>query len=293
MSDTLVNLARRRRRVALTRTGLWLLLIALLGTSAAVPLFAVRRYREVIRYAYSAAPRPTPASRTPGPASTPPAGALVVRSDPERCATYLDGRYVGHTPLRVDGLAFGLHRLELKRFPFEAARRTVELKRNVQEIAIELRQRTGQVQLLGPADAAVSVDGEPLGVLPHGPIELPVGPHQFQVVGAVAWLKTIEIVESQRLTYDVTTIGSLIGDPPPQEMTAQATAATLLVNASPWGEVELDGQRLGFSPMLLTNLEPGTHALSVARRGFVTERRLVHLRPAQRASVHLRLRRED
>jgi PEGA domain-containing protein len=303
MSWTPVNLAARRRRLRLARAGLWAVLAALVGSAAAVPLLAVRSYREVLQYAYGAPPlrMEPPASPTagPAPAAPTPAATLRVRSDPDGCVVYLDQQYLGRTPLTASGVSFGRHTLELKRFPFESASRSLELKRNVEEVSVELRQRTGQVLLLGPGGATVLVDGERVGSLPLGALELPAGPHQFEVQGAVTWFKTIEIIESQRLTYDVSTSSSLTSEAPPPAPRPRPGAsglegsASLLVNAHPWAEVLFDGRSMGFSPLLLTNVPPGTHTLDVSRRGYVTEKRVLHLQPGERASVSLKLSPKD
>lgn len=298
MKQTPVNLASLRRRVLATRLGLAILCALLLGAAALVPLFAVRHSREMFHFAYApAAPAlPTPAPLTPVPPLT---GELVLRSDPEVCAIYLDQVFVGHTPLRIRKLAFGRHQLELKRFPFAPAQRVLDLKKRSQELYVELRERTGQIQLVGAPGTRISVDGEAAGNLPLGPLQLPIGPHRFDGQGpTMNWSKTIEVVESQRLTYDLAKSRSLQAEAPPPARAGSAAdeptgAASLLVSTRPWAEVTFDRREMGFTPLLLGNIQPGGHTLEISRRGYVTERRLVSVKPGERASIHLRLTKEN
>jgi hypothetical protein len=297
--------------VELARAGLWLIFAALAGTAAAVPFVAVRHYREVLQDAYGSAE----AEREPEPGAAggeaPRTGSLSVRSDPENAAVYLDDVFIGRTPLKVRGLSYGRHTVEVKRFPFGSTRRSVQLDREEAELFVELSQLTGELLLVGAPGSAVYVDGERRGQLPMGPIELPVGPHQIEVRGGQWWLKTVEVLERQRLTFDLATSPSSYADgsmvPPGPDwgderrdprgqrrspLVPDEGMATLLVNAQPWGEVIFDGQKMGFSPLLLSNVPAGNHSLEVSRRGYRTERRLVQLRPGERASVNIRLERE-
>lgn len=295
MISIIVNLATTRRRVLAARIGLALLCCVLLAASALVPLLAMRHSRSVFHYAYAAAPEPTPGPAPVVPTPVPPlTGQLEVRSDPEGCSVYLDEVYIGRSPLKVLRLAFGSHRLELKRFPFAPAKRTLEMKKRTQQVFVELRERTGQIRLLGPAGTQVSVDGEMVGTLPIDAVELPIGPHRFDAQGLVLnWGKTIEVVESQRLTYNMATSRSFEAEAPePVAPQAPADAASLLISSRPWSEVTWDGQEVGFAPLLLGGIGPGEHTLELSRRGYVTERRIVTLKSGQRASVNIRLNKE-
>jgi hypothetical protein len=49
---------------------------------------------------------------------------------------------------------------------------------------------------------------------------------------------------------------------------------------------------MGFAPLLLTNIPSGVHRLEVRRRGYETERRIVQLRPGERGSVSIRLKKD-
>lgn len=57
-----------------------------------------------------------------------------------------------------------------------------------------------------------------------------------------------------------------------------------------WADVYVDGRKIGQTP-LVAGLKPGRHRVSVVRRGFRREQRIVRLRPGQRLRLHVGLHR--
>jgi hypothetical protein len=49
------------------------------------------------------------------------------------------------------------------------------------------------------------------------------------------------------------------------------------VNASPWGQVFIDGALIGNTPRANIGLAPGNHTIRVSRAGFVTWERSVRV----------------
>ena len=54
----------------------------------------------------------------------------------------------------------------------------------------------------------------------------------------------------------------------------------LIINATPWGQIYIDGELMGNTPKSLT-LPAGTHNLRVVRDGFVPFEREIQLGPGQ------------
>lgn len=70
--------------------------------------------------------------------------------------------------------------------------------------------------------------------------------------------------------------------PAPASIAAPAAAAAsasalLFVNASPWGQVHIDGVLIGNTPRPNIPLTAGSHTLRVSRDGFVTFERAIRV----------------
>jgi hypothetical protein len=60
-----------------------------------------------------------------------------------------------------------------------------------------------------------------------------------------------------------------------------AEAGRLFVNASPWGQLYVDGQLLGNTPKANLSLSPGSHAVRVVREGYEPFERTVQILSGQ------------
>jgi len=69
----------------------------------------------------------------------------------------------------------------------------------------------------------------------------------------------------------------------PQAPAAVAQAkATVMLAISPWGEVFVDGRRVGVSPPLaMLQLEPGKHEVEIRNQTFVPYRVIVNPEPGK------------
>jgi hypothetical protein len=98
-------------------------------------------------------PERTPPAATPEPAApapTPkPGGVLRVRSDVAGATVFLDRQFVGNTPLELDGIAPGTHRLNVSADGFDGHAQQVEIGDVPAEIEVRFREVT--------LDAAIAV----------------------------------------------------------------------------------------------------------------------------------------
>lgn len=67
--------------------------------------------------------------------------------------------------------------------------------------------------------------------------------------------------------------------PPPDAALQQP--ARLFINATPWGELSIDGQSMGNTPKADLQVLPGTHRLRVSRDGFDPWERVITVRPGE------------
>lgn len=168
----------------------------------------------------SPAPSAAPASSAPAPAPSatepsaplpkvtiPPHGAAFISTLPAAANVWLDGTYVGQTPLYVDGLDPGSHSLTVSRATWKPVSLDVfvEIGR-VATVSVVLTRAlgahslpsnaTGSVTVRGgPPGAAVFVDGVKVGKLPLEAHKLAPGHHIVSVVGArpVHFLRDVEV----------------------------------------------------------------------------------------------------
>jgi hypothetical protein len=97
--------------------------------------------REAPAAADRPAASPAPAEREPAEAAPPArtAGVLRVRSDVPGAAVFLDRKFLGNTPLDVDGLAAGSHRLNVSVEGYEGHAQAVEIGDTPAEVTIRFK----------------------------------------------------------------------------------------------------------------------------------------------------------
>jgi hypothetical protein len=69
--------------------------------------------------------------------------------------------------------------------------------------------------------------------------------------------------------------------PPAAPAAASADPGYLFVNASPWGQLFVDGQLVGNTPKANLSLSPGSHAIRVVREGYAPFERTVQIAAGQ------------
>lgn len=79
--------------------------------------------------------------------------------------------------------------------------------------------------------------------------------------------------------------------PPSPPVAAAPAQATVTVGIHPWGEVYVDGKRIGVSPPLTRfNLDPGRHRIEIRNPGFASYRDTVDLAPGQSIKIKHKFR---
>jgi hypothetical protein len=232
------------------------------------------RSGETVRQLVDIAPAAPPVSAT---------GTLEVTSDPPRVPLFLDGVPAGTSPLNPTTLSAGEHVLT-------ARFRTGPVEQRVQVVP----GRTSSLHMVSRAEAAGAVagwlnvqspialrifeDGRLLGTTDVDRVMLPVGSHVLRFVSDEAGFETTHTVavEAGR----------------PSMVAVALPTATLSINARPWAEVFIDGERVGETPIGNLVRPIGRHEI-VLRHPELGERRqtvLLSLRAPARVSVDLHAR---
>ena len=170
------------------------------------------------------------------PVAAPTVGVLDVKSLPAGARVVLDGDEVGVTPLVLESVSPGRHTVVVST-ETASVRRTVRIEAG-KTVSLDLSVFAGWVAVFSPIPLHVSEDGRALGTTDSGRILLPPGRHMLTLTNTEYGYSTqqpVDIVAGEERALNVTPKG------------------TVNVNAQPWAEVWVDGQRVGETP--IANLE--------------------------------------
>ena len=232
-----------------------------------------------------AAPTPLPvplAAASDAAAATGSTGRLIVRSEPSGAQVEIDGRAAGATPLTIEALAPGDHRVLLKRGTTEI-RQTVHVEAGATvSIVAPLQPALGASGWLAidvPAELDVIEKGTLLGTSRSRQILMQAGPHTIDLVNTeIGYSQTQSVqIEPGRVSRLAVTL----------------PRSRVNINAIPWADVSIDGQRVGETPIgnlpvaigvhtiVLRHPTLGEKVLSVTVKAGTVARVSADLRPAR------------
>ena len=199
----------------------------------------------------------TPAAR----AAT--AGTLEVTSEPSRVALVVDGVSVGATPLTATTLTAGEHMLSA-RFPSGTVERRVRVEAgrtttlHVVSPSATTDSIVGWLNVDTPVAMRIFEEGRLLGTTDVNRVMLPVGRHVLHFVSEETGFEADRTI--------TVTAGR------PTSIRIDTPNATLSINARPWAEVFVDGERIGETPIGNLSRPIGRHEI-VLRHPELGERR--------------------
>jgi hypothetical protein len=184
-------------------------------------------------------------------ADTPVTGLLQVQSQPAGARVIVDGTDRGATPLTVNDLTSGDHEVILKAGE-ATAKHTVTVQAGVTAslvVPIGAPAAEGPVSgwltVRSPFSIEVRENGRQIGTTDTDRIMLAAGRHEVELVNetlAYRANRTINVVPGK--------VASISVDLP---------HGTVNLNASPWAEVWIDGQRVGETPIGNLSVAIGQH----------------------------------
>jgi len=228
---------------------------------------------EVVRHRVEFAPESVSAAA---------AGVLQITTAPSGMTVSVDGRPRGQSPLTVAGLAAGEHTVVVP-FPTGPVEQRVQIQAGT----------TAAMHLLTPAAATVASgwlhvestaavqifeQGRLLGTTDIERLMLPAGEHVLDFGS-----EEFGFQSQQRVRISARNTTTVRLDLPP---------ASLSLNATPWAEVWVDGERIGETPIGNLTRSVGRHVVLFRHPELGERRETVTLRPDQptRLSVDLRAR---
>ena len=187
-----------------------------------------------------------------------PAGSLQVDSDPSNARVLVDGEMRGTTPLKLDGLAVGIHALALESAAGEI-RRTVTIAAGETAQVTELIS-SGWLALFSPFEVAVSEGNRAIPLDERGRVMLAPGSHELRFQNRALGYDEVRQVEIKPSATAALTLA-----PPP---------TTISVTATEPAEVWLDGTPIGVTPITDASVSLGTREV-VVRTPTGLDRRFV------------------
>jgi hypothetical protein len=193
-------------------------------------------------------------------------GDLQVRTDPSRATVSVDGKVVGRSPVTVKGLTAGTHRVMLEHesgtfnddVVIEAgvtASLVVPLSSKPAAAAANV---SGWIAINAPADLQVYEGGRLVGSSRSERIMVAVGRHELEMVNESLGYRSTRTVD--------------VGAGQVAIVKPDWPKGSMALNALPWAEVSIDGERVGETPIGSVTVPIGTHDV-VFRHPELGERR--------------------
>ena len=215
--------------------------------------------------------------------SAPVYGSLNINSTPSGAEAYVDGQFVGYTPVRY-GTRSGSRNVEVRLNGYETFNTSVNVQGGQRTpVNANLRQvvRSGTVSFnSNPSGATVSVNGQDYGSTPTGAITLDAGTYDARF---------------SRNGYSDTSIRFTVnaGDDQDVNATLEAREGSVNVRANVGGaSVFINGQEVGTVPngtglLNVGNLPSGSHELVVIAPGFRSHLSEFQIRGGQTTDVRV------
>jgi len=220
---------------------------------------------------YIELPRPAPAS----------VGQLQIRTEPAGAPVSVDGVPRGRSPVLVDNLRPGDHIVVLES-EFGAVRHTVAVTAaTTASLVVPLTPAegapvSGWLSVAAPVDVQIFENKRLLGTSQSDRIMVSAGRHEIEIINEVLGYRSVRTVQvpAGRVT----------------SIKVEWPRGTIAINAVPWAEVWIDGDRVGETPIGNHSLPIGPHEI-VFRHPELGELRhaaTVTMNAPARVSVDLR-----
>ena len=213
----------------------------------------------------------------------PQTGELQIRSEPSGARIVVDGTPRGNAPVTVADLAPGLHTVEVAN-EMGSIRQDITVEAGVTASLVVPMTTTpqgsvsGWISIAAPVDVQIYEDTRLVGSSRSERLMVSVGRHELDIVNEALGFR-------QRRSVNVT----------PGQVSAirlDWPNGSMAINAVPWAEVFIDGERIGETPIGNVPVPVGTHEVVFRHPelGEQTVRSTVTVGTPARLSVDLRKR---
>jgi hypothetical protein len=218
------------------------------------------------------------------PVATPPAGAsggILVQSEPPRAAVTIDGVKRGRTPVSIDALSPGEHLVVVSTDRGSVSRTvTVEAGKTLSLLVSPMEAPgvvSGWLSVSAPVAMQLREGGRLIGTTETDRLLLPAGQHEIEIVNEAIGYRSVRQVN--------------IGGGRTAQVSIELPQGTLSLNALPWAEVYVDGERIGDTPIANLSRTIGPHEVVFRHPQFGERRATVMITADRPARLGIDMRR--
>jgi hypothetical protein len=196
----------------------------------------------------------------------------------------IDGQLRGTAPLTIGDVAPGEHDIAVET-PDGVSRQTITVTAGAPTVADFLEAApaapaaaptTGWVTIVAPYEMQVVLDGRVIGTSASRRLELPPGRHELEITNETLAFRTTKTVDVE------VGRGSRVG--------IELPLGSISVNATPWAEVWIDGDRVGETPIGNLPLRIGPHEVVFKHPELGEQRHAVSVTLAAPARLSVNLK---
>lgn len=183
-------------------------------------------------------------------------GKLSIDSYPPNSGVYLNGEYIGTTPLE-QSLNIGKYILEVKKTGYKDYKKDITIERGKETTVIaNLEISTGTLIVkTEPDGATVFVDAKNYGLTPIEIGDLEIGEHEIVISkdGYAQIIKKIDVGEEPYTLEEILT----------------KAISEVFINTNPKGvKVIISGKEMGVTPLTLKDINPGRYFVTFKAIGY-------------------------
>ena len=192
-------------------------------------------------------------------------GELQIRTEPAGAQVSIDGRPIGKSPLTAEGLTPGQHTVTLENELGSVTQRVnVEAGTTASLIMPMTTPKgapvSGWIAVSAPVDVQLYENQRLLGSSQTDRIMVPVGRHDLEIVNEALGYRAAKVVN--------------VSPGQVSNVKLDMPKAAVALNAVPWAEAWVDGERIGETPIGSVSLSIGPHEV-VFRHPDLGEKRVV------------------
>ena len=204
-------------------------------------------------------------------------GYVSITSNVDNAEVYIDGKYVGHTPIENYKLSVGTHEIKVAKNGYRDFIDTINIEAGkTLEVYAELISENATLEIISsPSDAKVYINDRYYGKTPLT-VELPAGTY------------TISVKKEGYETY-TETITLRAGDARTIEITLESESGVLRVETNPSGaDVYVNGEYYDTTPCEIT-LPVGTYTVEIKKEGYKTYKKDVKIKAKETTILEVTL----
>jgi hypothetical protein len=240
------------------------ILVAVVAGRAYIPARSTDNEATAAAAAIAAAAEAKPPFRPPAA----PTGRLEIETQPAGARVLLNGTPAGETPLTLDAVPAGRHTVTFLA-PSGSVRRTVRIEAG-RTVKLDVPIFSGWVGIFAPFVVEVSAGGRVVGTTEEPRIMLSPGRHELTLTNRELGYRAVQSVDIEPGQVRTLTI-----DP----------RGRANLNATPWAEVWIDGQKVGETPLANLELPLGTREVVFRHPQFGERRTTVTIRADKPAAL--------